>query len=228
MARILVVEDEPDFARFLGGVLKKEGFVVSETDDGLQALKMVKESPPDLLLLDWNLPGKNGIDVCRLLKTDPATRAIPIIMLTVRGAETDAVLGLEMGADDYVVKRVLRPKELVARVRVCLRKTSVQSSDEKTLRSGNLVVDVARREVRQSGKLIELRMKEFDLLCAFIRSQGRVLTRAFLTESVWGDEYFGTSRTIDTTIGRLREKLGREGDRIQSIKGLGYKFEGQT
>jgi DNA-binding response OmpR family regulator len=225
MARILVVEDEPDFARFLTGVMKKEGFLVSETDDGLQALKMVKESPPDLILLDWNLPGKSGIDVCRLLKTDPGTRAIPIIMLTARGAETDAVLGLEMGADDYVVKRVLRPRELVARVRAALRKTAVTISDEKTLCSGPLVVDVGRREARLAGKLIDLRMKEFDLLCVFLRSKGRVLTRPFITESVWGNEYFGTSRTIDTTLGRLREKLGREAHRFQSIKGLGYKFE---
>jgi DNA-binding response OmpR family regulator len=223
--RILVVDDEPDFARFMEDILKREGFVVSVAGNGLQALKMVAESRPDAILLDWNLPGKDGIEVCRTLKVQESTKNIPILMLTVRGRETDAVLGLEMGADDYITKRVLRPRELVARVHAALRKTAVEDKSGRVLRSGKLVVDVERRLVTVAGEVIPLRPKEFDLLQLFLEKRGRVLTRNFLNESVWHQPYLSTSRVVDTTVTRLRGKIGKEGDKIFAITGIGYKFE---
>ncbi len=223
--RILVVDDEPDFARFMEDILKREGFVVSTTGNGLQALKFVSESRPDAILLDWNLPGKDGIEVCRTLKADPFTKHIPILMLTVRGKETDAVLGLEMGADDYITKRVLRPRELVARVHAALRKAVTDDGTGRVLRSGQLAVDVARRLVTVGEDVVALRPKEFDLLQLFLEKRGRVLTRHFLNERVWQQPYMSTSRVVDTTVTRLRGKIGKEGNKIFAITGIGYKFE---
>ncbi len=223
--RVLVVDDEADFRMVIRKILKDENFVVLEAVDGEQGEKMARESSPDVLLLDWNLPRKDGIDVCKSLKADPATRAIPILMLTSRSRENDAVIALEVGADDYVMKRVLRKKELVARVRALIRRgaPSIEAGGE-TLEIGKLKIDTARRSVTVAGKPVSLRLKEFDLLYAFAKRPGRVLTRNFLSETVWGDPYFGTTRTIDMTIAHLRSVLGPEGRRIESLIGLGYKF----
>jgi DNA-binding response OmpR family regulator len=221
-ARILFVDDEPDFRRIVESILKKAGFRVTLAEDGIQAQRLAVESHPDLVLLDWNLPGQDGLAVCRALKVDPATKDIPIILLTIRSREAETVLGLEMGADDYVSKRSLRPRELVARIQAALR-TNVETS---VLRSGPVSVDVAARTATLDGQPLELRRMEFDLLCFFLKNKGRVYSRTQITESVWGADYFGTSRTVDTTLGRLRRKLGPEGDKLQSLRGLGYKFGG--
>ena len=224
--RVLVVDDEADFRMVIGKILKDEHFVVLEAGDGEQGEKMARESHPDVILLDWNLPRKDGIDVCKSLKADPATRGIPILMLTSRSRENDTVIALEVGADDFITKRVLRKREVVARVRASLRRAS--SPEEKggeILERGKIKIDTARRAVWVTGKPVTLRMKEFDLLCIFVRRPGRVLTRNFLSETVWGDPYFGTTRTIDMTIAHLRSLLGSEGRRIESLIGLGYKFE---
>jgi DNA-binding response OmpR family regulator len=223
--RILLVDDEPDFIRLVDDILKKENFVVVCAEDGIQAVQMAAASHPDLVLLDWNLPEKDGLEVCKILKSDPKTRDIPVIMLTARGRETDVVLGLEVGADDFISKRALRPRELVARIRSALRKKSVVTHDGEILKARSLALDTSRRKVTVGGNVVELRMKEFDLLFVFLTHRGRVLTRSFLDEAVWGAQFFGTSRAIDTTVTRLRGKLGREGELIQSVKGVGYRFE---
>lgn len=222
--RVLVVDDEPDFLKFIDEVLKREDYVVTSAETGPDALRQAVASRPDLILLDWNLPGKDGLEVCRALKEDPATRGIPVIMLTVRGRETDVVLGLEMGAVDYVSKRDLRPRELIARVRAALRREGPRADRGETLRAGPVVLDTATHTATLNGKPMDLRPKEFDLLRVFLKNPGRVLTRQFLEESVWGDQYYGTTRTIDATTSRLRGKLGPEGARIVPIQGLGYKF----
>ncbi|MBK8575240.1 MAG: response regulator transcription factor [Elusimicrobia bacterium] len=223
--RILLVDDEPDFIRLVDDILKKENFVVVCAEDGSQGLKMAAESHPDLVLLDWNLPGKDGLEVCKSLKADPKTRDIPVIMLTARGRETDVVLGLEMGAEDFISKRALRPRELVARIRAALRKQTVVKENGEILKAGDLALDTSRRKVTIDGTPVELRLKEFDLLLVFLTHRGRVLTRAFLDEAVWGAQFFGTSRAIDTTVTRLRGKLGKESHLLQSVKGVGYRFE---
>jgi two-component system phosphate regulon response regulator PhoB len=223
--RVLVVDDEADFRMVIGKILKDEHFVVLEAGDGEQGEKVARESHPDIILLDWNLPRKDGIDVCKCLKVDPATRGIPILMLTSRSRENDTVIALEVGADDYITKRVLRKREIVARVRVLLRRASLPvDAGGETLDMGKLSIDTSRRLVTVGGKPVALRMKEFDLLYTFAKRPGRVLSRNFLSETVWGDPYFGTTRTIDMTIAHLRSLLGSEGRRIESLIGLGYKF----
>lgn len=223
--RILVVDDEPDFVRFIEEVLKKENFTVISVGDGLKALKMAADSRPDLVLLDWNLPGKDGPQVCQALKTDPQTRNIPVVMLTVRRKETDVVVGLEIGADDFVSKRGLRPRELVARVRAALRKNGPQPDPGEVLRSGPLTLDTEKRRATLKDEVMELRPKEYELLYVLMKNEGRVLTRNFLEETIWGTEYFGSSRAIDSTVTRLRAKLGKHAATIQAVQGIGYRYE---
>lgn len=221
---ILVVDDEPDFIRLVQRLLVAENFLVTSAKDGVTGLKMATEQHPDLILLDWNLPGKDGLAVLKELRSEPKTRGIAVIMLTVRGKEMDTVLALEMGADDYISKRALRPRELVARVHSVLRKNQAPDADGRVLHAGPLDLDTARRRVTVNGESVELRAKEFDLLHTFLTRPGRVLTRQFLMENVWGIEDYGTSRTIDSTLARLRSKLGAFGQSFQSIKGIGYQF----
>ena len=224
-SRVLIIDDEADFRKLIEQILEKEGFVVLSAGDAQSGMKTAAQSHPDLILLDWNLPDKDGVFVCRALKADAATSDIPIIMLTVRGRETDVVVGLEVGAADYISKRALRPRELVARVRTALRRESEPKTAGETVRSGALSLDTGQHRVFIGKESVELRAKEFDLLYVFLKNKGRLLTRHFLEEAVWGTEYFATSRAIDTTIARLRAKIGKEGNKIQGIKGLGYRFD---
>ncbi|MBK8869998.1 MAG: response regulator transcription factor [Elusimicrobia bacterium] len=223
--RILVVDDEPDFVRFIEEVLKKENFTVISVGDGIKAIKMAGESRPDLILLDWNLPGKDGPQVCQALKADPKTRTVPVVMLTVRRKETDVVVGLEIGADDFVSKRGLRPRELVARVRAALRKSGPQPDPGEVLRSGPFALDTEKRRLTLNGQEVELRPKEYELIYVFMKNESRVLTRNFLEETIWGTEYFGSSRAIDSTVTRLRAKLGKQATAIEAVQGIGYRFE---
>jgi two-component system alkaline phosphatase synthesis response regulator PhoP len=223
--RVLVVDDEPDFVRFIEEVLKAENFTVISVGDGLKALQMAADSRPDLILLDWNLPGKDGPQVCQALKTDPQTRNIPVVMLTVRRRETDVVVGLEIGADDFISKRGLRPRELVARVRAALRKSAPRPDPGEVLRSKDLVLDTEKRRATIKGETVELRPKEYELLYVLMKNEGRVLTRNFLEETIWGTEYFGSSRAIDSTITRLRAKLGKHAAHIEAVQGIGYRYE---
>jgi DNA-binding response OmpR family regulator len=222
--RVLVIDDEPDFIRFVQDVLKDEHFTVLSAFDGESGLKEARASHPDVILLDWNLPGKDGLQVCRELKAGESTRGIPVILLTSRGRETDVVLGLEVGADDYIIKRALRPLEMMARVRSAMRKAAGDAPSRDRWSSGGLALDASRREATIDGHPVDLRTKEFDLLKIFLQKKGHMLTRSFLCETVWGVPDFGTSRTIDTTLARLRAKLGPHGEKIQTIKNVGYKF----
>jgi two-component system phosphate regulon response regulator PhoB len=189
------------------------------------ALRLVREHRPDLLILDLMLPGMDGLEVCRHLRQDAATARLPILMLTAKAEEVDRIVGLEVGADDYVVKP-FSPRELVARVRAIHRRAQ-EPADLWVRRLGALEVDEARHSVTVEGAAVELTAKEFGLLCALIRANGRVLNREQLLEGVWGyaDAAEIESRTVDVHIRRLREKLGPEAKRIVTVKGVGYRFD---
>ena len=196
-----------------------------EAADGDTALKLAREHRPDLLVLDLMLPGVDGLEICRLLRRDQNTASIAIIMLTAKAEEVDRVVGLEIGADDYVVKP-FSPRELVARVKAVLRRGRTSSTDEMQ-RVGELEVNMAKRQVRVGETSIECTVKEFDLLCALIQANGRVLNREQILETVWGyaNAIEIESRTVDVHIRRLREKLGIESQRVVTVKGVGYRFE---
>jgi phosphate regulon transcriptional regulator PhoB len=224
-ADVLVVEDEPDIRNLIVHHLTREGYRCRVAGSGADALVRVKVAPPDLVVLDLMLPGMDGLEVCRRLHADPATAGVPIIMLTAKADEVDRVVGLEMGADDYVVKP-FSPKELVARVRAVLRRAR-PGEVARPLGAGGVSLDAARHVVAVDGRPVELTPKEFDLLHALLEAAGRVLSREHLLNRVWGyvhaDEI--ESRTVDVHIRRLRAKLGAEERRITTVKGVGYRFE---
>jgi phosphate regulon transcriptional regulator PhoB len=224
-ARVLIVEDEPDIRDLLAFHLEREGYQVTRSRSGTDALRQVRARPPDLILLDLMLPELGGLDVCRRLRQDPRTASVPIVMLTARGEELDRILGLELGADDYIVKP-FSPKEVVARVRAVLRRTGARDGAAPVV-SGRLVIDPDRHTVQVDAAVIELTPKEFDLLRALAEARGRVLSREFLLDRVWGYASAGEieSRTVDVHVRRLRMKLGDEGQRITTVKGVGYRLE---
>jgi two-component system phosphate regulon response regulator PhoB len=222
---VLVVEDEPDIRNLIVHHLSREGFRCRAAGSGADALARVRGAPPDLVVLDLMLPGMDGLEVCRRLRAEPATAAVPIIMLTAKADEVDRVVGLEMGADDYVVKP-FSPKELVARVRAVLRRARPGEAS-RPLSAGTVSLDAARHLVTIGGQPVELTPKEFDLLHALLEAAGRVLSREHLLNRVWGYAHADEveSRTVDVHIRRLRAKLGAEERRIATIKGVGYRFE---
>ena len=223
--RVLVVEDEPDISALLAFHLERAGYQVVRARNGLDALQQVRARPPDLMLLDLMLPGIDGLEVCRRLRQDPATAALPVVMLTAKGEEVDRVLGLELGADDYIVKP-FSPKEVVARVRAVLRRARPPVEGAPMV-IGRLVIDVARHTVHVNGASVLLTPKEFDLLRALAEARGRVLSRELLLDRVWGYAAAGEieSRTVDVHVRRLRVKLGGEGSRIATVKGVGYRLD---
>ena len=226
MAReVLVVEDEPDIRRLVVLHLERDGFRCRTAANGLDALREAKANVPDLVVLDLMLPGLDGLEVCRRLRSDASTAGVPIIMLTAKSDEVDRVVGLEVGADDYVAKP-FSPKELVARVRAVLRR-SRPSQPTRVLTVGPVTLDPERHVVTLGGKALQLTPKEFDLLQALLEAAGRVLSREYLLNHVWGyaraDEI--ESRTVDVHVRRLRAKLGDAGSRIATIKSVGYRFE---
>jgi two-component system, OmpR family, phosphate regulon response regulator PhoB len=225
MIKVLVIDDERDIVTLLRYHLEKAGFQCLEAMDGATALRLIREQHPDLLLLDLMLPGMDGLEICRRLRQDATTARLPILMLTAKAEEVDRVVGLEVGADDYVVKP-FSPRELIARIRAILRRAQ-EPSDVSVKRVGGLEVDEARHSLTVQGTPVELTAKEFGLLCALIRANGRVLSREQLLDGVWG--YAGAaeieSRTVDVHIRRLREKLGSEATRIVTVKGVGYRFD---
>ena len=223
--RVLIVEDEPDIGDLLAFHLEREGYQVTRSRTGADALRQVRARPPDLILLDLMLPELGGLEVCRRLRQDPRTASVPIVMLTARGEEVDRILGLELGADDYIVKP-FSPKEVVARVRAVLRRAGARDGAAPVV-SGRLVIDPDRHTVQVDAAAIELTPKEFDLLRALAEARGRVLSREFLLDRVWGYASAGEieSRTVDVHVRRLRMKLGDEGQRITTVKGVGYRLE---
>jgi len=227
-ATVLVVDDEKDLVELVKYHLEKEGLKCLEARDGETALQVAKERSPDLVVLDLMLPGLDGIEVCRKLRKDPKTSSMAIIMLTAKAEEVDRIVGLEMGADDYMVKP-FSPRELVARVRAVLRRG--QAQELPTIkRVGTLEVDEGKHQVSVGGTVVVLTVKEFDLLSALMRASGRVLNRDQILESVWGysNAVDIESRTVDVHIRRLREKLGKEHKRIVTVKGVGYRFEAES
>ena len=224
-SRVLIVEDEPDIRELVVHHLKREGYQVSAASSGEEALRQVQAAPPDLVILDLMMPAMNGLEVCRRLRQDPVTASLPIVMLTAKGDEVDRVLGLEIGADDYIVKP-FSPKELLARVRALLRR-SRPAPGTAPLRLGALVMDLGTHTVSVGGDALALTPKEFDLLRALVEARGRVLSREFLLDRVWGYAHASEieSRTVDVHVRRLRVKLGPEGRRILTVKSVGYRLD---
>jgi len=223
---ILVVDDEPGIVQIARDYLDRAGFRVITAGDGSTALRLARAERPSLLVLDLMLPGMDGLDVARALRQDPATRKLPIIMLTARVEEADRLIGLELGADDYMTKP-FSPRELVARVRAVLRRSEGEATPGGVLHIGGLSIDLERRSVRREGELIELTATEFDLLAVLAREPGRPFTRTKLLELVYDVSYVGYDRTVDAHIKNLRRKLEPDAHAPQyilTIYGVGYKF----
>lgn len=221
---VLVVEDEGAQREVLQYNLEAEGFAVVVADNGEDALLLVQEEQPDLLVLDWMLPRVSGIEVCRQVKADPATRSIPIIMLSARSEEADRVRGLETGADDYVVKPY-SVVELMARLRTQLRRTRPASMGER-LSFGDIILDAAEHRVFRAGKALHLGPTEFRLLSTLMERPGRVWTREQLLDRVWGRDIYVDTRTIDVHVGRLRKALMQSGgdNPVRTVRGAGYSL----
>jgi DNA-binding response OmpR family regulator len=222
--RVLVVEDDPDIAELVARYLEKAGYVTTRVTSGRDALDAVRTRAPDLIVLDVMLPQLDGLEVCRLLRAAEATAAIPIIMLTARAEESDRIVGLEMGADDYLPKP-FSPNELVARVRALLRRTQRQEpASSRPLTYDGIVVDSDRHTVSVDGREVILTAKEFLLLVYLLQHRGRVLSRDVLLEQVWGYRYTGGTRTVDVHVRRLREKLPLLAEALVTVKQFGYKL----
>jgi two-component system, OmpR family, phosphate regulon response regulator PhoB len=223
--RILVVEDESSLALLLVYNLEAEGFIVEHVDRGDEAELRLAEAPPDLVILDWMLPGVSGLEICRRLRARDDTRDMPIIMLTARGEESERVRGLSVGADDYVVKPFSTP-ELMARVHALLRRARPERVASR-LTAGDIDLDRETRRVKRGGREIHLGPTEFRLLEYFMEKPGRVFTRAQLLDSVWGMSAEIDERTVDVHVGRLRKALirSREKDPIRTVRGAGYSFD---
>ena len=222
---ILIVEDEKNILELVKYNLEQEGYQVLTAGRGDLALELARKHKPSLMILDLMLPEIDGLEICKILKNNEKTSAIPVIMLTAKSQESDKVVGLELGADDYVTKP-FSPRELVARVKAVLRRGREKPTD-KILRSGVLEIDTAKHIVTLKGKPVELTAKEYDLLQKLMEADGRVLSRDFLLENVWGyhDSVNIETRTIDMHIGQLRKKLKTEGEQIVTIKNIGYRFD---
>jgi two-component system phosphate regulon response regulator PhoB len=221
--KILVVDDEPDVVELVEFNLKQAGFAVVSAETGAEALKKARESKPDLVVLDVMMPELDGLEVCKLLRRDAATAAVPIIMLTAKAAEVDRVLGLELGADDYLTKP-FSPRELVLRVKGLLRRLQSSEPAETVIRFGELVIDVPKHTATISGKEIELTATEFKLLTTLAERRGRVQSRETLLRDVWGYESLIDTRTVDTHMRRLRDKLGKAARYLDTVRGVGYRF----
>jgi two-component system alkaline phosphatase synthesis response regulator PhoP len=223
MKRALVVEDDPDIVELVHHYLAAEGFEVESIGDGRHALERLRAGSHDLVILDLQLPGMDGLALCAELRRDERTRALPVIMLTARADEADRIVGLEVGADDYVVKP-FSPKELVARVRALFRRLEREDEEEAPLVVGRLEIDPSRHTACWDGQPVRLTAKEFALLRALVEANGRVLTRQGLLERVWGYSYAEGTRTVDVHVRRLREKLPGIADRLVTVKSLGYRM----
>ena len=226
MSKVLIVEDEANIRQLVKYNLEKESFQVIEAEDGLQGLRLAKAEKPDLVLLDLMLPQMDGLEVCRSLKGNQATAALPIIMLTAKSEEIDKVIGLELGADDYMTKP-FSPRELVARVKAVLRRSQKEAALPGELSVGRLRFNFSRYEVHMGNAKLELTPKEYELLKMLATNLGKVFTREQLLEKVWGYEYFGDTRTVDVHVRHLRAKMASDpetADALETIRGFGYRL----
>jgi two-component system alkaline phosphatase synthesis response regulator PhoP len=222
--KILVVDDERNIVELLKYNLEKEGYEVLSAYDGFEAVNIAKQDRPDLIILDIMLPGQGGLEVCRILRKETK---IPIIMATAKGEEIDKILGLELGADDYVTKP-FSPRELVARVKAVLRRTSSKTEEKDELVFEDLTINLVKHEVRLKGEEVDLKPKEFDLLKLLATNPGKVFTRDFLLEQLWGYDYLGDTRTVDVHMRRLRQKIEEDAANprfLKTVHGIGYKFQ---
>lgn len=229
-AKILAVDDEKDILELVSYNLKKEGFGISVSMDGEDALRRVKREKYDLIILDLMLPGIQGMELCRILKSSEDTSCVPIIMLTAKNEELDKVLGLEMGADDYITKP-FSPRELIARVKAVLRRTHEKPLKDKTVKIGDLEINTDTYQVVKRGEQLKLSATEFKLLLYLVQRKGRVFNRDTLLDAVWKDETFVEPRTVDVHIRRLRERIEDDPSQpvyIKTRRGLGYYMEGEV
>ena len=224
--KILVVDDEEHILELISFNLTNNGYKVIKANNGIDAVRLAIEEKPKLILLDLMIPGKDGYDVCREVRSNSEIRNIPIIMLTAKSEELDKILGLELGADDYITKP-FSVRELLARVKAVLRRFSVVEPESSVLVFGNLKADFEKREIHVKDKKLDLTLKEFELLEILIRNKGKLLTRDTLLDKIWGYEYIGETRTVDVHIRYLRKKV-EEDDKnpklIETIRGVGYRF----
>ena len=227
MNSILIVEDEKDILDLVEYHLRQAGFSVLSAFDGSSGLEQARSKRPALVILDLMLPGMDGKDVCRSLKSNPFTRLIPVLMLTARAEEADRIIGLELGADDYVTKP-FSPRELVLRVKAILRRREIDRESEKFLQIGDLLIDIEGHHVSVKKMPIQLTSTEFKLLVELASQRGRVRTRTILLDRVWGYTYEGYDRTVDAHIRHLREKLGDLGKQIETLRGVGYRFRAEN
>ncbi|HEV2803711.1 MAG TPA: response regulator transcription factor [Chthoniobacterales bacterium] len=222
--RILIIDDEPDVIDLLSLHLRKAGYRLSTATDGATGLRMAREETPALIILDLMLPKMPGLEICKVLKTDGATRQIPVLMLTAKAEEIDRIVGLEFGADDYVTKP-FSPRELVLRVNAILRRGKAEgAAEEKKLSIGAITLDPARHHVDVGGRAVRLTSVEFKLLNMLMQRQGRVQERDRLLSEVWGYESVIDTRTVDTHVRRLRKKLGKAANAIETVRGFGYRI----
>ena len=221
---LLLVDDDPDILTLLQAKLKKEPYDIFTASEGESALNMVRTQKPDLVVLDVNLPGLSGLEICRSLRANKETREIPIIMLSSRGEEIDRVLGLEFGADDYVTKP-FNTQELILRINNVLRRVYKEDADDESFSQGDLSVNFLKHEVTVKGEPVQLTLTEFKLLSSLLESVGQVKTRDYLLEHIWEHGEGVYSRTIDTHIQRLRTKLKEAGRYIETVRGVGYRFQ---
>ncbi len=230
MKRILIIEDAPDIVELVRYNLANEGFQVSEAGDGATGLAAVKKNPPDLLLLDLMLPKLSGLEVCKEIRREQALNRLPILMLTARGEEADRVIGLEMGADDYVTKP-FSPRELVARVKALLRRAEPAGETARTIAAGRLEIDPSSYRVTRAGKPVTLSTLEFRLLYYLASRPNKVFTRDQLLDAVWGTDRFVTPRSVDVYVRRLREKIEADPENpahLKTVRGAGYLFDSRA
>lgn len=224
--KILIVDDEEHIVELLKFNLENSGFKVITAYNGIDALKMIREEHPKLVLLDLMLPGLDGYDVCKEVRRDASIEKTSIIMITAKGDELDKILGLELGADDYITKP-FSVRELMARVKAVLRRIGNTAINEKVFNVGNIKVDFLKHEVLKNNEKVDLTLKEFELLETLIKNKGKVLTRDMLLDKIWGYEYIGETRTVDVHIRHLRKKVEDDDKNpryIETIRGIGYRF----
>jgi DNA-binding response OmpR family regulator len=221
--RILLVEDDKNISKLVKFNLEKAGYDCTAISNGEKALEFLGSYPVNLIILDIMLPGIDGLEVCREIRQKDRARSVPIIMLTAKGTETDRIVGLELGADDYIVKP-FSPRELILRIRAILKRGKVAQPEKDVLSIGGIILDKPKHKVMVKGKQITFTQMEFKLLATLMERQGRLQTREKLLSDVWGIDSMVDTRTIDTHIKQLREKLGRAGDMIETVRGLGYKI----
>ena len=225
MSRILIIEDERDLAELVAFHLQQEGLATEICGDGRSGLASALQAPPALVVLDLMLPQLLGTEVCRELRRDPRTAAVPVLMLTARGDESDRVVGFEIGADDYLTKP-FSVRELVLRIKALLRRSHSPAEEGNALCIGPLRIDTDRHEVAVAGREVALTSTEYKLLLTLAERRGRLQSRDTLLQDVWGYHYTGDTRTVDTHVTRLRTKLGAAGELIRTVRGFGYKLEG--